>query len=369
MNPQQQFLMQQGVMPSGIPTPDGSGEMITPSMPTEDQQKAMADLQASQMQSFQNQQRGIDDLSQYTNALQGQEVQTDLTPLAALTDAWTGSKFAQSYRAPESGKEKQATVAALKQALNKEKGNLTDNEVALLKAKISALTTQSIFGQKKDAKSGDDTAKNAKDAKEDKDKKASEALAAREKLITRDQAKQMEGIIAFNGALNAYEDAINRYPVTGRLVGKGAQDIDSAYSQVKIKYKEAANLGALSGPDIGLVVEGIAPAAGIGGVWSILKGGGEEGLKLGLKGIREQTKGDFDAKSAYLKSAYREYSAPVLQEYANQYSKVSRPTATAKPSGSAASKYVVGKTKKDFGGKSYTYQGGDPAASKSWKAD
>ncbi len=41
----------------------------------------------------------------------------DLTPLAALTDAWTGSRFASSYTPPESEEQKQKTIITLKDRL------------------------------------------------------------------------------------------------------------------------------------------------------------------------------------------------------------------------------------------------------------
>lgn len=309
MNPQQQFLLSNGVMPGGLPLPDGAeGPMIQPSMPSEEQQKALADLEAAQMQSFQNQQKGIDDLAQYAQGIQGQEVQTDLTPLAALTDAWTGSKFAQSYKAPESGTAKAAQVAALKQALNKERGALTDDEIALLKAKINALTTQSIFGQKQAGKAGEKTDKEIKD-----DEQAREAF--------RKEAKgPLGGNIKFTGALDKYLDTVEKYGDTESLSGAARDEIEGAYSDALVAYKEFKNLGALAEADLALAAYGIKPQTGVQGGVNKIFGGGKEGLRRASLSLIEQGKKDFDLDYNSLIGGYKGRDvSPVSSVYQKAY--------------------------------------------------
>lgn len=356
MTPQQQFLASQGMQPAGMPdATEGDAPMPLPQMTTPEQQKAMAGLQAAQLQSVQDQKQGINNLQDYAAGLQGQEVQTNLSPLVALTDSWTGSKLLPGYQVPESGAQKMDKVAALKQAINKEKGTMSAEEINLLKAKINAMTTQSIFGQKQ-----------AGAATEKDDKEAQNATEDRGKILKTDQAKIVQGVVSFNHALNRYEDILSKYPPGQRIVGKARQDLDSAYSQLEIKYKEAANLGALSGGDIKIVKEGLAPTTGLDGVLLIGKGG-DEGMKAAFSNLRSQTKKDFDINTGAIAAAYGKHADPMIKEYKNQFGKVYRgDTGAMSVQAPPATTYTAGVTKKKFRGQDYIYQGGDPIKLESW---
>lgn len=372
MTPQQQMLMANGVMPTGVPMPEDGTPMISPSMPTEEQQKALADLQAAQMQSFQNQQQGINDLSSFTNAQLEQPVQTDLTGLAALTDAWTGSKFAQSYKAPQSGQEKLSQVAALKQALNKERGNLTENEIALLKAKINALTTQSIFGQKQEAKAGEaGTKKTEQQTKDDEEARAK---------IKKEATPALGGNVKFTNALAKYIQTVDKYGDFESLSGSARDEIESAYSDALVAYKEFKNLGALAEADLALARYGIKPQTGVAGGSNKIFGGGREGLKKGAQSLIEQGKKDFDLDYDSFAAAYKGRDVePVLSVFRKSYNdahkafssstKSAAKTDTAVASSQGSKKYVPGKTSEMFQGKKHTYMGGDPSSPGSWKAD
>lgn len=65
--------------------------------------------------------------------LLGQEVQYDLTPLAALVDQWTGSRFAQSYKAPESARERQERVLGAQRGVTGAEAQASAAELAALK--------------------------------------------------------------------------------------------------------------------------------------------------------------------------------------------------------------------------------------------
>lgn len=52
--------------------------------------------------------------------------QLDLSPLASLTDAWSGSKFAQTYKAPESQQEKIKAESAFQELQRKGRGDIVD---------------------------------------------------------------------------------------------------------------------------------------------------------------------------------------------------------------------------------------------------
>jgi len=61
-------------------------------------------------------------------------VQADLSPLMGLVDSWTGSKLAQSYKAPESGRQRQAAISGLQKANAGMTGQITAEEMNALKA-------------------------------------------------------------------------------------------------------------------------------------------------------------------------------------------------------------------------------------------
>jgi len=61
-------------------------------------------------------------------------------------------------------------------------------------------------------------------------------------------------------------------------VGENKSAIDRAYADFKIAYKEAANLGALTGPDVGLIEEAVKPASGIENYFTYVTSGGQRGI-------------------------------------------------------------------------------------------
>jgi len=63
----------------------------------------------------------------------------DLSPILALTDAWTGSKLAKSYQKPTDSKSYMETTAALQNLLQKSRNALTDDEQNFLFSQLSLL--------------------------------------------------------------------------------------------------------------------------------------------------------------------------------------------------------------------------------------
>jgi len=303
---QQNFLLQQGVLPYGV---DPSSAIPQGEMSSPEQQKALAQLQAAQLQSFQDQRQGIADLENYTQGVGSQEIQTNLSPLMGLVDERTGSKLAQSYTAPESGQERIASVARLKQAVNKAKGELTADEIALLKAKLQAMTTQSIFGQKMGTRA------------EDKALKATqEDLDARDKMIKTEEAKKIGGIINFNNALTNYVTTAEKYGDLESLTGDARSEIESAYAKVQTEFAKAAGLGALSGPDLGILLDAVKPQTGIAGGINQIMAGGRSGLKKGVANLIEKSKSEYDNYTSTLGAAYAGRDVtPVLNNWDKKY--------------------------------------------------
>lgn len=67
------------------------------------------------------------------------------------------------------------------------------------------------------------------------------------------------------------------------LKGTGKTLLEAAYSELKISWKEASNLGALMGPDILILMDAIKPVTGVTGLGSVMFGGGVSGIKSGVQ--------------------------------------------------------------------------------------
>lgn len=102
-----------------------------------------------------NQGQNIAAQKEQLNALLGQKKQTDLTPLMALADAWSGqpgSNLAQVYQHMKP-KDNTAKGNALKQQLMQQEQGLLGKKMALLKLAQSGKkkTEDSVFQKKVDA--------------------------------------------------------------------------------------------------------------------------------------------------------------------------------------------------------------------------
>ncbi len=80
------------------------------------------------------QRRSIEEMNDATNRYAEMPLQADLSPLMALTDAWTGSKLSGAYKAPERGDERLANMAKLKDAIAKQRGQFTGDQINLLRS-------------------------------------------------------------------------------------------------------------------------------------------------------------------------------------------------------------------------------------------
>ena len=83
------------------------------------------------------------------------------------------------------------------------------------------------------------------------------------------QGKKVKALGDLKGKLKIYRDLVEKYGTETPLGGQ-KQKLDSAYGDLKIAYKEAANLGALTGPDVTLLEEVVKPAT-FGGFFAPFK--------------------------------------------------------------------------------------------------
>ncbi len=102
--------------------------------------------------------------------------------------------------------------------------------------------------------------------------------------------------------------------------------IDNAYADLKIAYKTAAELGALTGPDVGLIEEAIKPSSGGAGNYLKYKiGGGQGGVSGGIE--QALTKAKQEALNNYKQLTSRnpeyagsEYVKSLVTPFAKDYS-------------------------------------------------
>ena len=91
------------------------------------------------------------------------------------------------------------------------------------------------------------------------------------------ETKKLIAIKDLNNKLNAYRE-VAAQPGKFDIVGSRKAIADSLYADLKIAYKEAANLGALTGPDVSIIGEAIKPTSGgIGALLGYKTGGGQKG--------------------------------------------------------------------------------------------
>lgn len=90
---------------------------------------------------------GIVGQSDLAKAYAAGPAQLDLSPLAALTDAWTGSKFAQSYGKPQSLQERIAGTSKLTESAQNERQKLIDNLTKLSQGNATNKLLGQLYGK------------------------------------------------------------------------------------------------------------------------------------------------------------------------------------------------------------------------------
>lgn len=110
---------------------------LPPAGPTPTIQDAIDRLNAGNIDSLKNQGLSVAALKKQLGETTNKDLPLDLTPLAALTDAWTGSKFADSYKPTETYKDRQAAIAKLRDEIQKSEGSLSENEMRGLKDQLT----------------------------------------------------------------------------------------------------------------------------------------------------------------------------------------------------------------------------------------
>lgn len=102
------------------------------------------------------------------------------------------------------------------------------------------------------------------------------------------QGKRLTALADMKTKQDAYKNLVELYGF--EAAGDEKSLIDKAYADLKIAYKEAANLGALTGPDVGLIEEAVKPASGVSNYFTYITSGGKSGLVKTLKDTETKAK-------------------------------------------------------------------------------
>lgn len=78
------------------------------------------------------------------------------------------------------------------------------------------------------------------------------------KIDVSPQGKSVKALGTLKQKIQNYKDLVQKYGTSS--FGKQKAQLESAFADAKVAWKEAANLGALTGPDVSLIEEAIKPA-------------------------------------------------------------------------------------------------------------
>ncbi len=259
-----------------------------------------------------------DQLKAQLDAAMGRDFQTDLSPLAALVDEWSGSKIAGGYKAPETIDQRKAEISGLQGAIGKNVAGVEASKLQGLESDLNQALGLQSEQRGQDYKTGRDK---IHDFYEDqklqierekmendriiKEKNAKgqgllpkEIFTMRKEISQTDSGKVAQGVTGFIEALNEYEDAVDKHGINP--TGEGSAVLNSAYAKMSTRFKEAEKLGALSGPDLNLLKQNVANAGDSFSAFNALFKGGKEGIKAAIKQSRAGADNDFNTAYADL---------------------------------------------------------------------
>ena len=90
------------------------------------------------------------------------------------------------------------------------------------------------------------------------------------------QGKKLSSLSGLYQKSQTYKNLVDTYGF--KAAGEEKAMIDRAYADLQIAYKEAANLGALTGPDVGLIQNAIKPSSGAANYLNYRLSGGKAGV-------------------------------------------------------------------------------------------
>jgi hypothetical protein len=243
----------------------------------------MRKLREKELESQKLQQEGIASLQKRLEALSKKPEQKGglQKAIAMAADMWGGGGGAFTRAYDEANPQmtegqRQAAITQLEDTLRKAKGDLTQSDIDLLKLQL---------GHEYDLA------------------KLKEKAGVDEPTVLKTkEAQTLQAATNFQESLDRYKKLVDETGITA--TGSNRAKLDSAYADLQIKYKEAANLGALTGPDKSLMMEAVAPASGVGAWFGSTWKGGLEGVKDSLKQLGQGARMDAQTQLDMLDTAF-----------------------------------------------------------------
>lgn len=218
--------------------------------PGQDLQSLMDQLNGRELESLKQQGLSVDALKKHLGEVQGAELPMDLSGLAALTDAWTGSHFVQAYRPPENKKDRDEQIAKLEAAIAAGSNNLSENEIGLLRSQLNNAFQMDNLSYRKTQ----DTAQN--DLERQRIAKMGSPGGHILPASAINTYTDSQGAVSLASGLGSLIEANAKYmgPVSGGFLGKNPydverRDLDAKFKLVKQKIGKMIEGGVLRKED------------------------------------------------------------------------------------------------------------------------
>lgn len=188
----------------------------------------------------------------------------DLRPFAEALRSYGATSVAQA-QAPE------MTEAQRQELLRKLQAQVQGAQEGMTKEQVAALRTMMQDKQNAQAMLS----------------QGNQELRIRSMVNTSDQAKKIRNIGTLNTKLKNLEELVSS--IGAEVTGSDKAKLESAFKDAEIAWKEAANLGALQGPDIKMIEGALGQSPTTGkGLFGYALSGGKEGLLNKIRGARER---------------------------------------------------------------------------------
>jgi len=222
----------------------------------EEERQIIDRLRQQQQMALEAQAGGLQTAEQRLKEALAKPKEIDWSPLVALVDKWSGGNLLQAYQRPE---DKDKQVQQLQEAVLKARGGLSDaairateKELGFLNAKEDKAYKQANLEYTREAAAA--AKQNRLQAKE-QDRV--------EKLVNNlgkdSQYKKVNSLTEYLDGVNEYIDLVKEYRLRP-ITDNAAMVLQSALSNLGIKYKNAAELGAITGPDWKIITGAIPDA-------------------------------------------------------------------------------------------------------------
>lgn len=216
----------------------------------------------------------------------------DIRPFAQAARGYGATNVAIPTEAPE---DRTGILQKLQQSVSEAQQGLTKEQVNALRNMMEDRQRANQLAQ-------------------DKRSEQNFALRLRSTINTSEEAKKIRNIGTLNQKLSNLEKLVEK---TGaELTGKEKAALDSAFKDAEVAWKEAANLGALTGPDVGMIQGALGQSpTSLMGIGRYAISGGKAGLMAKIRGARQRAAAEGKGHLESLQSVFPyEQAAPIYQD-------------------------------------------------------